>query len=58
MAPWRTLFRSKPFIGKNFLDFAGWARNYDWWRRGELNPRPRVFHLRDYMLSRCFSVTL
>ncbi len=29
-----------------------------WWRRGESNPRPRVFHLRDYMLSRCFDVTL
>lgn len=29
-----------------------------WWRRGESNPRPKVFHLRDYMLSRCFSVTL
>jgi hypothetical protein len=33
-------------------------RILNWWRRGELNPRPRVFHLRDYMLSRCFSVTL
>ena len=29
----------------------------DWWRRGESNPRPRVFHLRDYMLSRCFNLT-
>ena len=29
----------------------------DWWRRGESNPRPRVFHLRDYMLSRCFDLT-
>ena len=30
----------------------------DWWRRGESNPRPRVFHLRDYMLSRCFDLAL
>jgi len=30
----------------------------EWWRRGESNPRPRVFHLRDYMLSRCFDLAL
>jgi hypothetical protein len=28
----------------------------DWWRRGESNPRPKVFHLGDYMLSRCFDL--
>src|SRR5262245_35405861 len=28
-----------------------------WWRRGESNPRPKVFHLGDYMLSRCFDLT-
>jgi hypothetical protein len=28
----------------------------NWWRRGESNPRPKVFHLGDYMLSRCFDL--
>ena len=28
----------------------------EWWRRGESNPRPKVFHLGDYMLSRCFDL--
>ena len=32
------------------------AKRVEWWRRGESNPRPKVFHQYDYMLSRCFDL--
>ncbi len=36
--------RGLSVIGPKTSGRQGVSRNRDWWRRGELNPRPKVFH--------------
>ena len=33
------------------IAIIGWLRKLNWWRRGDLNPRPSVRGLRLYMFS-------
>lgn len=39
-----------------YMDFLFYL--YFWWRRRELNPRPRILRLRFYMLSLAYVLTL
>ena len=41
----------KPLFLLGFKDVIGWFWTSNWWRRGELNPRPSIRHCRRYMLS-------
>ena len=50
--------RSQSFIYSVFLDVAGLTWKCGWWRRRELNPRPKVFRVGIYILSLlCFFVS-
>ncbi len=39
------------------MDTSEYYREFNWWRRRELNPRPPVLCLRLYMLSFVYNLT-
>jgi len=45
----------KSLSGLGALDFTGLFWIVVWWRRGESNPRPKIFHLSVYIHSLIFS---
>ena len=51
IALYGTQKRPEPLFCMGIPAFVGLAWTSKWWRRGELNPRPKVLRPRYYMLS-------